>query len=100
MQAEFAKRDVAVVAISVDSPETSKHLADALGLTFEILSNPARGEIRQFGVEDAENEIAWPSIFVVGRDFTIEWRWLADTFKERIATADVLHAIDALPVAK
>jgi hypothetical protein len=42
-------------------------------------------------VFDPETEIAWPSIFVVGKDGVIVKRWLADTFSERIATDDVLN---------
>ena len=43
---------------------------------------------------DADTEIAWPSIFVIGKDGTIVHRWLADTYTERIATPDVLRALD------
>jgi peroxiredoxin len=81
-----------VVGISVDAPATSKHLADALGLTFPLLSDPDRAVIRAYGIEDAPNELAWPSIFIVDRSQKVAWRWLADTFRERIATADVLAA--------
>ena len=51
--------------------------------------------IRAYGIEDAPNELAWPSIFVVDRKQVVTWRWLADTFRERIATADVLSALGA-----
>ena len=46
---------------------------------------------------DDETEIAWPSIFVIAADGTIVKRWLADTYKERIATTDVLRELDAKP---
>jgi len=48
-------------------------------------------------VFDDETEIAWPSIFVIAADGTIVKRWLADTYKERIATTDVLRELDAKP---
>ena len=45
---------------------------------------------------DDETEIAWPSIFVINPDGTVAQRWLADTYKERIATPDVLRALGEL----
>ena len=88
----MAKRDVAVVAISVDAPAANQALTEKLGLGILVLSDQGgTGAIRPFGVFDEETEIAWPSIFVVSKDGTITKRWLADTYKERIATADVMR---------
>jgi len=56
-----------------------------------VLGDPTGGTIRGYGVWDKETEIAWPSIFIVGKDGTIIRRWLADTYKERIATAEVIR---------
>jgi peroxiredoxin len=57
------------------------------------VSDPKASALKAFGVFDTETEIAWPSIFVVGRDNKIMHRWLADTFSERVVTADVLKAL-------
>lgn len=57
------------------------------------MSDPKASALKAFGVFDTETEIAWPSIFVVGRDGKIVHRWLADTFSERVVTADVLKAL-------
>ncbi len=51
--------------------------------------------MRAYGVE--AGEVARPAIFVVGRDRKVAWRWLSDSYKERIPAADVLRALDALP---
>jgi len=75
---------------------TSKVLAERLHITFPLLSNPGGDAIKAFGVFDSDTEIAWPSIFIVNPDGAIAQRWLADTYKERIATADVLKNLDAL----
>jgi peroxiredoxin len=75
---------------------TSKVLAERLHITFPLLSNPGGSAIKAYGVFDSDTEIAWPSIFVVNADGTIAQRWLADTYKERISTADVLKNLDAL----
>ena len=71
-------------------------LTERLGLTFPALSDVGGAAIKSFGVFDDETEIAWPSIFVISADGTIVKRWLADTFKERIATSDVIRELDAM----
>lgn len=90
---ELAKQDIGLVAIAVDEPATSKVLAERLHLTFPLVSDVGGAAIKAFGVFDDETEIAWPSIFVVAADGTVVKRWLADTFRERIATADVLKGL-------
>ncbi|MBA2538430.1 MAG: peroxiredoxin family protein [Deltaproteobacteria bacterium] len=91
---ELAKRDIGLVAISVDDVAPGKALAAKLGLTFPVLADPKATALKAFGIFDAETEIAWPSIFVVSRDGKVVHRWLADTFSERIVTADVMKALD------
>jgi len=94
---DFAKRKAAVVAISVDSPETSEHLALGEKLSFPLVSDPGHRLIEGYGVFDGETEIAWPSIFIVDRKGQVAWRWLATDFEQRITTTEVLQMIDALP---
>jgi peroxiredoxin len=77
----------------------SARLVAGRQLAFPILSDPARDVIRGFGVEDGENEIAWPAIFIVEADAAgtprVVWRWGADIYKERIPSAEVLAAVRA-----
>jgi hypothetical protein len=49
--------------------------------------------MKAFGIFDPENEIAWPSIFLIEQDRTVSWRWLADIYRERPPAADVLAAV-------
>jgi peroxiredoxin len=51
-------------------------------------------------VEDQENEIAWPAIFIVGRDGRVRWRSLAETFKVRPTSEVVLEALDHAKATK
>jgi peroxiredoxin len=81
-------------AISVDPPATSVELAKKLGVTFPLLSDESRATIRAFGVEDVENGISWPAIFVVDKQGRIVWRSLAQTYKIRAMPGQIL---DALP---
>ena len=66
-------------------------------MTFPVLSDEQRAATRAYGVEDAENRISWPSLFVVGRDGNVSWRSIAHTYKVRAAPAQILQSLDALP---
>ena len=86
--------------MSVDPPDVSAKLIAAKGFTFPFLADTERAAIRAYGVEDVENEIAWPSIIVVesapgGPRFA--WTWYADEFRKRIPASEVLAAVRALP---
>ncbi len=92
-QADFSAKGLGLVAISVDEVAAGRALTDKLGLGFSILSDPKAEAVRAFGVFDEDNEIAWPSIFIVSKDGTIVKRWLADTYSQRVATDDVLREL-------
>ena len=94
---KFRSRGASVVAVSVDSPTESAALAAERGLTFPLLSDRRGSTIRAYGVLDAENGIAWPAIFVLGRDGRIAWRSLSQNYKVRAAPEESLRALDALP---
>ncbi len=83
-----------MVAISADPAERSAQLAAKLGLTFPILSDPQRDVIRLFGVEDAQNEIAWPALFVIGPGRKIVRRVMLETYKERPLVSQILETLD------
>ncbi len=88
------------MAICVDPLDRSKALAEKLGVKYPLLSDPKREVIGGYGVEDEENGIAWPAIFIVGRDGTVRWRSLAETFKERPTSEVVLQALDHAQATK
>ncbi len=81
------------MAISVDSPATSAELTKKLGVTFPLLSDESRATIRAFGVEDVENGISWPAIFIVDKNRKIVWRSLAQTYKIRAMPRQILEAL-------
>jgi peroxiredoxin len=81
------------VAISVDPPERSEALAERLGVRFPLLSDVDLKVARAYGVEDGENGIAWPAVFIVGRDGTIKWRSLAEVYTARPASAVIVEAL-------
>ena len=83
-----------MVGISVDAVAKSKDLAQSLGLSFPLLSDPDLAVIRAYGVADESNEIAWPSEFIVDQGGTIRWRATAQAVGTRPSAADVLRAYD------
>lgn len=82
-----------MVAISVDPPEKSKELGSKLKVTYPLLSDRDLSTIRAYGVEDPENGIAWPSVFIVSPAGIIQWRSLAETYKIRPLSKVILDAL-------
>jgi peroxiredoxin len=72
----------------------SETLAAAHGLTFPLASDPTHTTIDAYGVLDAENEIAWPAVYLVERDGTVSWRFLGDSYQERPTSDELRRAID------
>ena len=91
--ADFTARGATLVAIAVDPADQARALAARLGLSFPLLSDPTREVVRAFGVEDAENAIAWPAIFIIARDGTVTWRAPAETYKLRPLPEAILEAL-------
>lgn len=88
------------MAISVDPVEKSRALADSLGLSFPILSDPALEVIRRYGVADEENGISWPALFLVMSNARVAWRDLSETYKIRPTVEEMLSHLDAATDAK
>jgi len=78
----------------VDEPKDSAELAAKLGLTYPLLSDPKLTAIRGFGVEDENTGVAWPTVFIVGRDGKVAARSFTESFKKRATTSDLLAALD------
>lgn len=94
-----------MVAISVDSPEASRRLAQTQGYTFPILSDPGAKTIRAYGVVhehggEEGRDIARPAEFLVDDTGTIRWVNLAETVLARLRPESVLNVIDGLPGAR
>ena len=91
---QFRSRHASVVAISVDGLDRSRAVVDRLGLDFPILSDPDHTVMRSFGVEDEENGIAWPAIFVVDPSGRVRWRDLTNDYRVRPSAETVIKALD------
>ena len=98
---DFDARRVAIVAISVDSPEESRKLMQSRGLHYPILSDPKAEVIRQYGVlhlkggEDGQ-DIARPAEFLLDSKGKIVWENLTDDLLVRARPEAFLEASDRL----
>ena len=85
------------VAISIDSPEDSRKLAEGQGYTFTILSDPKTEVIKRYDLVHAgagENgaDIARPAEFLVDSSGTVRWVNLTENYMVRARPEQVLEA--------
>jgi peroxiredoxin len=78
---ELASLGYKLVAVSVDTPERSRALADQLRLPFTLLCDPAREVVQLFGVFNRKEKggIAYPATFVLSRERVVRFRSLDRT---------------------
>jgi peroxiredoxin len=98
---EFRSRNVAIVAVSVDSNDESRRLADSQHYTFPLLSDPNAQTISAYGVlhtHAGENgrDIARPAEFLVDTAGQIRWENLTQTFLKRLRPETVLAEVDRM----
>ncbi len=103
LQARLAEVEAAggrIVAISVDSRETSKTFLEEFvreeggkPIAFPVLADRGGATAKAYGVYDADAEIALPATFVVGRDGSIVWQHVGDTIADRAAEDEIIAAL-------
>ena len=97
---EFEQRGIRVVAISVDSPETSRKLSAQQGYTYTILSDPKAEVIRRYdllhsGAGPEKSDISRPAEFLIDSTGIIRWVNLTDDYRVRARPEQMLRVIDA-----
>lgn len=90
VEAELAAEGIGLAAISVDGPADSRALAERLGLSFPLLSDPGAEVITAYGVKMKDEVLAVPATFVVRPDLTIAWHYVGDATPDR-PTVDVVR---------
>ena len=83
------------VAISVDTPEASRNLAQQQGYTFPILSDPNVEAIRRYdlvhaGAGEDGHDIARPAEFLIDTTGTVRWVHLTENYWVRARPEQVL----------
>lgn len=102
--AEFEKRGIRLVAISVDSPEINRNHAAKQGYTYTFLSDEKLDVIRRYDLRHEAgfrgNDIARPAEFLVDSTGTIRWVNLTDNYRTRPDAGAILKAIDELKLGR
>ena len=98
---EFGKRGIRVVAVSVDSVQVSRMLAEKAGLTFPLLSDPEQKVIRPFDLLHIRGgpkgvDIARPAEFLIDPRGKVRWVNLTDDIRVRARGDQVLRVADRM----
>ena len=92
---------VRAVAISLDSPEESRKLAQEQGYTFTILSDPNAEVIQRYdlvhaGAGESGKDIARPAEFLIDSSGTVRWVNLTENYMVRARPEQVLEAAKSI----
>ena len=91
---------MSLAAISVDPVDDSTRLAGKLGIGFPLLADPELKTALAYGVAMKGDDIAVPSIFIVGRDRRIHYRHVGESIMDRPSPYTILDAIDRMRGAR
>jgi peroxiredoxin len=85
------------VAISVDAPEVSRHLAQKAGYSFTLLSDPDASVIRRYQLLHTRggpegSDISRPAEFLVDSSGTVRWTNFTEDIRVRARAAEMLAA--------
>jgi peroxiredoxin len=97
--AEFARRNVQMVVVSVDSREESAKTQDRFPHLI-VVSDADRQMINHIQLVHAHagparSDIATPTTFLVDKEGTVRWLFRPDRIIVRLSAADLLAAVDA-----
>ncbi|GAC1637439.1 MAG: peroxiredoxin [Chloroflexota bacterium] len=98
---ELGRLDAVVLGISVDLPWTLREFRKASHIGFPLLSDFDREVIHSYGVVDREfngyrTGVARRSVFVIGGDGDLVWKWVSNKQTDEPEYAEVLQAVEAL----
>jgi peroxiredoxin len=98
---KFNEAGIRPVAISVDTPEDSRNLAQSQGYTFPILSDRNAEVIRRYDLVHAKagitgEDIARPAEFLIDSTGTVRWINLTENYWVRARPEQVLEVANTL----
>ena len=97
--AEFEKRNVQILAISIDAVEDSAELSRSLGLSYPLLSDPDAKTIRAYGLVHEDpglglERISRPATLLLDEEGRIVYRFIPDNWRVRIRPEMLLERLD------
>jgi peroxiredoxin len=98
---KFNKAGIRPVAISIDTHEESRSLAQSQGYTFPILSDENADVIRRYDLVHAKagingEDIARPAEFLIDSTGTVRWINLTENYWVRARPEQVLEVASSL----
>ncbi len=95
VHSEFIERDVELVAISMDSRENAKNMADLVFAKFHVLADSSGAVTNSYGVFDLLGDgVAAPSMFIIRPDSTIGTYYVGQHINDRPIPEDILNQVD------
>jgi len=93
---EFERRGVQLAGISVDPPSHNAAMVGKLQLPFPLLSDPQGELARLFGLWDADEGVATPSIVVVDQSGEVRYLYKGNDFADRPTDEEVFRGLRGL----
>ncbi len=96
----IGQRGARLVALSIDQPKLSRHLADELGLEFTLLCNPDSSVIEDYGIRNrllgVQSGIPHPSVFIIDGRGIIRFREVRHNYRRRTTAHRILKELDKI----
>src|ERR671913_49649 len=93
---EFERRGAQIAGISVDPPPNNARMVGKLLLPFPLLSDPEGELARMFGLWNAKDGVAVPSIVVIDQSGEVRYLYSGTDVADRPRNEEVLAALDGL----
>ena len=91
MYPEFQNLDAEVLGISMDNISETSKLAETLGVTYKLLSDPNAKVVKEYGVYNLlGDQVATPAVFIIGPDRDIEWSHVGKDIGDRPSADDII----------
>jgi peroxiredoxin len=88
---EFLILDAEILGISMDNISETSMLAETLGVTYKLLSDPDGKVVKEYGVYNLHgDEVAAPAVFIIGPDRGVKWRYVGRNIGDRASTDDII----------
>ena len=92
----FEGRGVQLAGISVDPPAHNARMVGKLQLPFPLLSDPEGELARMFGLWDADDGVAFPSIVVIDQSAEVRYLYKGRDFADRPKDEEVFAGLRGL----
>ena len=90
--ARFKRREVSIVAVSVDEPAASVTMVERLGLEFALGSDPGQSVVKAFAVQNPDTqELAIHAVYIVDQQGKVYYRKVG---RRRPVSQELIDAID------